>query len=53
MNANLTSTIATERHQRLIDEAAAYRRSTTGRRHGSNRRHRVAAFLKDLAAASR
>jgi hypothetical protein len=52
MNTNLSSTIATERHQRLVDEASAYRRGNPRGQHNAHRRHRVAAFLKDLAAAS-
>ncbi len=52
MNTNLTTTIATERNQRLADQATEYRRDNTNRRQSTHRRHRVAAFLKDLAAAS-
>lgn len=52
MNTNLTTTIATERNHRFVDQAAEYRRDNTGRRKGTHRRHRVAGFLKDLAAAS-
>jgi hypothetical protein len=53
MNANLNATIATERHDRLVTEAAEYRRSTFSRR-GKVRRARgsVASFLKDVVAAS-
>ncbi len=53
MNANLTATIANERHTRLISEAAEYRRSHTARP-GKVRRTRgaVAAFLKDVVAAA-
>ena len=49
MNTNLSAAIATERHERLISDASEYRRSAS--RHIS-RRHRFAALVKDLAAAS-
>jgi hypothetical protein len=48
MNTYLNATVAAEHQHQLISEAAAYRRG----RKNSTRRHRVAAFLKGLAAAS-
>lgn len=44
----LNASTATEHQHQLITEAAAYRRN----RVSTKRRHRVSAFLKDLAAAS-
>ena len=56
MNSNLAASIATERHERLISDAAAFRRSNSSRSAAkstrSSRRHRVAALVKDLVAAS-
>ncbi len=55
MNTNLSAAIATERHQRLVDEAAAYRRGNRRSHkasHANHRHTRVTAFLKDLASAS-
>ena len=49
MNTTLNAAVASDRQHQLIAEAAAYRRSHTVSRRG----HRVSAFLKDLAAASR
>jgi hypothetical protein len=49
MNTNLSAVIATERHERLISDASEYRRSASAK---TPRRHRFAALVKDLAAAS-
>jgi hypothetical protein len=49
MNTNLNAAVATERQHQLITEADAYRRTHKA---SKRRSHRVAAFLKDLAAAS-
>jgi hypothetical protein len=55
MNTSLTTVIAAERQQRMVQDAAEYRRARS-RRRGKSRRHtrrsRVSAFVKDLAAAS-
>jgi hypothetical protein len=50
MNTTLNAAVASERQHKLIDEAAAYRRSHKA---GHRRSHRVASFLKDLTSASR
>jgi hypothetical protein len=49
MNTNLSAIIATERHERLISDASEYRRTASRK---TPRRHRFAALVKDLAAAS-
>ncbi len=52
MNVDLSIAIAGERHNRLVNEAAEFRRSRSTRPRNQGRPHRVAAFLKDLAAAA-
>jgi hypothetical protein len=52
MYNDLTAAAATERQERLIREAAEYRRSGASHQPKSTRRHRFAALVKDLAAAS-
>jgi hypothetical protein len=55
MNTYVSSVVAAERHQSYIAQAAAHRRSRgyrPARSNGEPRRHRVGAFLKDLAAAA-
>lgn len=54
MNTTLNAAVASERQHKLIDEAAAYRRSHKASHRRSHRRsHRVASFLKDLTSVSR
>ena len=52
MNANLTAAIAAERHERLISDAAQYRRSASVHQPKTARRSRFSALVKDLVAAS-
>ena len=53
MNTNLTAADATEHPQRLITEAANYRRGNAARTaRKATPRYRVTAFLKDVVAAS-
>ncbi|HEY3629568.1 MAG TPA: hypothetical protein VGL21_01670 [Jatrophihabitantaceae bacterium] len=50
MNTTLNAAFASDRQHQLITAAAEYRRGSTV---SHRRSHRVSAFLKDLAAASR
>ena len=56
MDTNLTAALASERHDRMVTDAAAFRRARTGRAvkpTRTNHQHsRVVAFLKDIVAAS-
>ena len=52
MNNTLAAAVATLHQQRLIADAASYRRSHSVDSSKARRRGRVHAFLKDVVAAS-
>ena len=52
MNTNFNTVIATERHERLVSDAAQYRRSASVHQPKTARRSRFSALVKDLVAAS-
>jgi hypothetical protein len=52
MNTSLSTVIATERHDRLVSDAAEYRRSASAHQPKTARHSRFSALVKDLVAAS-
>jgi hypothetical protein len=52
MNSYLSAAVADQQSKQIAVAAEDHRRDSSGAKHARRRRSRIAAFLKDVAAAS-